>query len=81
MPANAATVFAHALPIPPPSAQGRSVARLWIEVMLQAIRDDTARPTVHARNLFHLSAAMYDAWAAWSDTAKPYLAAGAAQRL
>ena len=78
MPANAATVFAHTLPIPPPLAQGRSVARLWIEVMLQAIRDDTARPTVHARNLFHLSAAMYDAWAAWSDTAKPYLAAGAA---
>ena len=78
MPAGAATVFAHALPIPPPPAQDLSVARLWIEVLLQAIRDDTARPTVHARNLFHLSAAMYDAWAAWSETAKPYLAASAA---
>ena len=77
MPANAAAVFAHFLPIPPASAREVSVARLWMDVMLQAIRDDVARPTVHARNLFHLSAAMYDAWAAWSDTAKPYLVAGA----
>lgn len=28
--------------------------------------------TVHARNFFHLSAAMYDAWAAWSETASSY---------
>ena len=49
MSANAATVFAHTLPIPPPSTHGLSVARLWIEVMLQAIRDDTARPTVQPR--------------------------------
>ena len=61
-PANAATVFAHFLPGPPASGPGVSVARRWIEVLLQAIRDDRARPTVHARNLFHLSAAMYDAW-------------------
>ena len=50
-----------------------SVARRWIEVLLQAIRDDFARPTVHARNLFHLSAAMYDAWAAWSPAASSWL--------
>ena len=30
------------------------------------------RPTVHARNLFHLSAAMYDAWAAYEPTADTY---------
>ncbi|MEP4534503.1 MAG: FG-GAP-like repeat-containing protein [Cyclobacteriaceae bacterium] len=40
-----------------------SVARLWNEVMLEAIRNDFARPTVHARNLFHTSIAMYDSWA------------------
>ena len=44
-----------------------SVARVWNEQLLHAISLDTARPTVHARNLFHLSAAMYDAWAAYDD--------------
>ena len=33
--------------------------------MLAAIRIDLPRPPVHARNLFHLSAAMWDAWAAY----------------
>jgi hypothetical protein len=41
-----------------------SVARMWNEVLLEGIRNDFARPTVHARNLWHSSAAMYDAWAA-----------------
>lgn len=53
-----------------------SVARLWSDVLLQAIRNDFARPTVHARNLFHVSAAMYDAWSALApaDTeSSPYL--------
>jgi len=39
-----------------------AVARGWNEVLLEAIREDQARPTVHARNLYHISAAMYDAW-------------------
>lgn len=43
-----------------------SVARLWNEALLEAIRRDAPRVTVHARNLFHTSAAMYDAWAAYS---------------
>src|SRR5262245_37293728 len=51
-----------------------SVARLWNEALLNSIRKDFARPTVHARNLFHVSAAMYDAWALYSDTASTYLA-------
>lgn len=50
-----------------------SVARLWDEQLLHAISLDTARPTVHARNLFHLSSAMYDAWAAYDTTAVQYL--------
>ncbi len=51
----------------------RSVARQWNEVLLDAIRNDYARPTVHARNLFHLSAAMYDAWSSYSHDATPYM--------
>jgi hypothetical protein len=47
-----------------------SVARRWNEQTLAAIRLDTPRPTVHARNLYHASAAMWDAWAAYDRTAK-----------
>ena len=42
-----------------------SVAREWNELLLDSIRRDYARPTVHARNLYHTSAAMWDAWAAF----------------
>ncbi len=46
-----------------------SVARIWNEALLGAIRLDVPAPTVHARTLFHTSAAMWDAWAAYDDTA------------
>ena len=49
-----------------------SVARIWNEALLGAIRNDFARPTVHARNLFHISAAMYDAWAAYDPSVATY---------
>lgn len=52
-----------------PRGAANSVAREWKEVLLEAIRKDKARPTVHARNLYHISAAMWDAWAAYDDTA------------
>ena len=55
-----------------PSIAQHSVARQWNEVLLQAIRDDLARPTVHARNLFHVSIALYDAWAAYDNQAQTY---------
>src|SRR5210317_445741 len=50
-----------------------SVAREWNEALLQSIREDFARPTVHARNIFHLSSAMWDAWSAYEATAEPYM--------
>ncbi|MCF7568286.1 FG-GAP-like repeat-containing protein [Sabulilitoribacter arenilitoris] len=52
-----------------------SVARLWNEVLLEAIRNDYARPTVHARNLFHASIAMYDSWSVYdtSGRSKTYM--------
>ncbi len=52
----------------------RSVARVWDEAALDAIRIDTPRPPVHARNLWHMSVAMYDAWAAYDSHAVGYLA-------
>jgi len=50
-----------------------SVARRWNEVLLDAIRFDPPRPTVHARNLFHSAVVMYDAWAAYDEIAEPFL--------
>ncbi|MCB0571457.1 MAG: hypothetical protein KDC66_16920, partial [Phaeodactylibacter sp.] len=54
-------------------AQQHSVARKWNEALLAAIRKDFARPPVHARNLFHISMAMYDAWAVYDDEAEAVL--------
>ncbi len=50
-----------------------SVARRWDEALLDAIRRALPAPTVHARNLFHTSVAMWDAWAAYDTTADGYL--------
>ena len=57
---------------------GHSVARVWDEVAMAAIRRDFPAPTVHARNLFHLSAAMWDAWALYHSPASPWLPASRA---
>lgn len=57
-----------------PSLAARdSVARQWNELLLESIRRDQARPVVHARNLFHISAAMWDAWAIFDDQSTPWL--------
>ena len=47
----------------------KSVARMWDEALLDAIRRDFPAPTVHARNLYHVSAAMWDAWATYDPVA------------
>ena len=47
----------------------KSIARRWDEQILGAIRRDLPRPGVHARNLFHVSAAMWDAWASYDAVA------------
>lgn len=54
-------------------SQSHSVARRWNEVLLEAIRHDFARPTVHARNLFHTSIALYDGWAVFDPVAETYM--------
>ncbi|MGH2358134.1 MAG: DUF6851 domain-containing protein, partial [Candidatus Limnocylindria bacterium] len=85
-PAVGAALFALALVLPGCSATppfvvdgcprdelgGRSVARVWDEQLLELIRQVVPAPTVHARNLFHTSAAMWDAWAAYDLQADGY---------
>ena len=68
MPGGTVSVTANYVPGVAPG-EDVSVARRWNEVLLQAIRNDFARPTVHARNLFHTSSAMYDAWSAYRPEA------------
>src|SRR6267143_1368261 len=61
-------------PCPPSAYQGTSsVARRWDDALLDAIRRSLPQPPVHARNLFHVSIAMWDAWAAYDTTAGGYL--------
>ncbi len=64
-------------PVCPPGVIDRvpdgSIARRWNEQLLDSIRRDIPRPGVHARNLFHVSVAMWDAWAAYDTTADGYL--------
>lgn len=55
------------------STNNYSIVRIWNEALLEAIRNDFARPTVHARNLFHWAVATYDVWAIYNPSAKPYL--------
>src|ERR1700704_1292070 len=50
-----------------------SVARRWDEALLDAIRRSLPNPPVHARNLFHVSVAMWDGWAAYDATASGYI--------
>ena len=72
MPGGTVSIAANYVPGIAPGADV-SVARSWNEVLLQAIRNDFARPTVHARNLFHTSSAMYDAWSAYASVDVPWL--------
>ena len=50
-----------------PTLAQHSVARQWNEALLETIGNDYADPTIHARNLFHTSIALYDAWAVYGD--------------
>ncbi|MBX3355923.1 MAG: hypothetical protein KF724_09520 [Phycisphaeraceae bacterium] len=47
-----------------------TIARVWDEETLAAIRLSTPRPPVHARNLYHMSSAVYDGWATYDPVAR-----------
>ena len=72
MPGNSVAITAHYIP-GVAASEDVSAARRWSEVLLQSIRNDYARPTVHARNLFHVSAAMYDAWVSVANSGSAWL--------
>ena len=55
----------------PVANTGHSMARQWNDLLLESIRGDFARPTMHARNLWHSSMLMWDAWAVMDATACP----------
>src|SRR5262245_8016148 len=61
------------VPVVTRGSTSASIARIWDEEILAAIRIDLPHPPVHARNLFHFSVAMYDAWAAYDSQAVGYL--------
>ena len=50
-----------------PTLAQHSVARQWNEALLETIGSDHAYPSIQARNLFHTSIALYDAWAVYGD--------------
>ena len=50
-----------------------TVACQWIDALIEGVKKDGQGPTVHARNIFHLSAAIYDAWAMYEGEAETYL--------
>ena len=58
------------------AAASNSIARVWNERALAAIRQDTPHPPAQARNYFSFSAAMYDAWAAYDSNAVGYVYRG-----
>ena len=55
-----------------PALAQHSVARQWDETMLESIKRDRVRPPIQARNLFHMSVAMWDAWAAYDPAVRQY---------
>src|ERR1041384_7576221 len=55
------------------AAASNSVARVWNERALAAIRADTPHPPAQARNYFSLSVCMWDAWAAYDSVAVGYV--------
>ena len=57
-------------------AASNSIARVWNERALAAIRQDTPHPPAQARNYFSFSVAMYDAWAAYDSNAVGYVYRG-----
>ena len=57
----------------PANLGGRSVARVWDDAARAELQRGLAAPTTQARDLFHLSAAMWDAWAAYDAKAEGYI--------
>jgi hypothetical protein len=68
----AALALGAVAPVALAGAPAQSVARRWDEAILELIRLDRPAPTIHSRNLFHMSAAMWDAWSAYDPALTGY---------
>jgi hypothetical protein len=55
-----------------PARATEDIAQEWMTLMLDAQEYSAPRPTVLARQLWYVSAAMYEAWAAYDATATGY---------
>ena len=62
-----------------PNLHGHSIAEIWDTTARAVLTAGNAAPPVAARDLFHLSAAMWDAWAAYDPTAAGYFVTAKAQ--
>lgn len=49
-----------------------SLVKEWMDIVLGMIEEDGQGPTIQARNLFHTSAALNDAWAAYEPNQETY---------
>jgi len=66
--------------VAPPVLDGLGLVAQWNELALAGVRASGARPTVTTRQLFIVSAAMYDAWAVHAPVATPYALPRTARR-
>ncbi len=55
------------------NGQEHSIARKWMDTLLEMIKVDGQGPTIEARNIFHMTVGMYDAWAIYDEKAEPFL--------
>jgi len=58
------------IPVNSIGQNNNSIAREWMDTLLEMVKEDGQGPTIQARNFFHVSTAMHDAWAAY-DTKQP----------
>ncbi|NQY28017.1 MAG: vanadium-dependent haloperoxidase [Flavobacteriaceae bacterium] len=65
-------ILVYLTPIISVSQKNNSIAREWMDTLLEMVKEDGQGPTIQARNLFHVSAAMHDAWAAYDEKQNTY---------
>ena len=59
-------------PVPERAAKLNDVSQAWMRLALEGTRAKGQGPTVEARKLWQVSAAMYEAWAVYDGTASGY---------
>lgn len=55
------------------NGQEHSIARKWMDTLLEMIKVDGQGPTIEAINISHMTVGMYDAWAIFDEKAETFL--------